>query len=224
MQDYSTSSLTRSEQLLDSLRKDIIVGLIAAGERITEESLAERYGLSRTPVREALRVLAREGLLSYTPRHGYLVETIDIAEMDDLYAVRIAIEEQAALRIATTGEYSALNNLLEYWGEMPDGVAHGNLNLVFADEHFHETLAAASNSSVLTPMLQNINRRLHALRARDFIDDADRVRLTFDQHAAILRALLRKETELARAMLRAHILESHTYVRDRFLRERGEQP
>ena len=113
------NALTLSERLQETLRRDIVVGTIPGGTRITEESLAEQYGVSRTPVREALRVLARESLLSYTPRSGYLVESIDLSEMDDLYAIRIAIEEQSAARIVTAGQESILNNLLEYWGEMP---------------------------------------------------------------------------------------------------------
>lgn len=215
--------LTLSERLQETLRRDIVVGTLTGGTRLTEESLAERYGVSRTPVREALRVLAQESLLSYTPRSGYLVESIDLSEMDDLYAIRIAIEEQSAARIITAGQESILNNLLEYWGEMPPSVANGDLSLVFADEHFHETLTQASRSRVLPEMLKTINRRLHILRTRDFMA-ADRVNLTFNEHAGIVRCLLAGDARRAQAMLRSHILESHAFVRDSFLRQRGEQP
>jgi DNA-binding GntR family transcriptional regulator len=212
----NNSTLTLSERLLETLRMDIIMGVLPGGSRLTEESLAERYGVSRTPVREVLRVLARESLLTYTPRFGYAVESIDMAEMEDLYAIRITIEERAASRIVDANQQSILNNLLEFWGEMPASVASGDLNLVHADEHFHETLAAASASGVLQPMLQSINRRLHVLRTRDFVNP-ERVRLTFDQHSSILRALLDGDARLAQAMLRSHIWESHAYVRSRFL-------
>ncbi|HLF79858.1 MAG TPA: GntR family transcriptional regulator [Dehalococcoidia bacterium] len=222
MQQHTIPSSTRTERLVEILRLDIIKGVLPGGTRLTEEGLAERYGVSRTPVREALRVLALESLLDYTPRSGYVVEAIDLDEMDDLYAIRIAIEEQSAARLAGShGNDSVLNNLLEYWGEMPAAVASGDLNLVYADETFHESLAQASHSSVLPPMLQTINRRLHVLRVRDFMDP-ERVRLTFDQHAAILESLLKGDARLAQAMLRAHILESHAFVRARFLQDLGD--
>lgn len=211
--------LTLSEQLIERLRMDIVMGALPGGTRLTEERLAERYGVSRTPVREALRVLARESLLSYTPRSGYTVESVDLQETDDLYAVRIAIEEQSARRIVTAGRDDILRNLLEFWGARPPDVADGDVNLVHADEHFHETLASASLSTVLPPMLQTINRRLHVLRIRDFVSP-QRVRLTFEQHAAILGALLDKNAPLAEAMLRAHILESHAFVRAGVLDQR----
>ena len=221
MQQQPFLMATRTELLVETLRRDIIVGVWPGGARLTEEALAERYGVSRTPVREALRTLAIEALLAYAPRMGYIVETIDLDEMADLYAVRIAIEEQAVARLVLAGQESVLRNLLAYWGEMPVSVAEGDLNLVFADELFHETLAEASGSTALPPMLKSLNCRLHSLRARDFIDPL-RVRRTFDQHASILRSLLDRDAHLAQPMLRAHILESHAYVRSRFIQERGD--
>ncbi len=220
MQDASAATVTRSERLLEMLRLDIVRGLHRGGTRLTEEALAERYGVSRTPVREALRLLAQESLLTYTPRLGYTVESINIEEMDDLYAVRIAIEEQSASRIVTAGDFDRIHELLQYWQAPPDSVLNGDLNLVFADELFHETLCEASGSTVLPPMLQTINRRLHALRIRDFMNP-ERVRLTFQQHAAILRSLIARDARLARAMLRAHIWESHAYVKADFIAGSG---
>src|SRR5436190_23553650 len=118
MQVEVSSSPTRSEVLVEQLRLDIVRGVIAGGTRLTEESLAERYGVSRTPVREALRTLARESLLSYAPRAGYTVRSIDLDEMDDLYVIRCAIEEQTASKIAAE-HAGILTNLLSYWGDMP---------------------------------------------------------------------------------------------------------
>lgn len=210
--DASAATLTRSERLLEMLRLDIVRGLHPGGTRLTEEALAERYSVSRTPVREALRLLAQESLLTYTPRLGYTVESINIEEMDNLYAVRIAIEEQSASRIVLNNDMRQLHELLDFWQQMPASVAEGDINLVFADELFHETLTLVSGSSVLPPMLKSINQRLHVLRIRDFINP-ERVRLTFQQHASILRSLISRDARLARAMLRSHIWESHAYVK-----------
>jgi DNA-binding GntR family transcriptional regulator len=218
--DTTAATLTRSERLLEMLRLDIVRGVHRGGMRLTEEALAERYGVSRTPVREALRLLAQESLLTYAPRLGYTVESINIEEMDDLYAVRIAIEEQSATRIVRGGDFRRVSELLEYWQDPPASAVDGDINLVFADELFHETLAEASGSTVLPPMLKTINRRLHALRIRDFTNP-ERVRLTFQQHAAILRSLIARDTRLAQAMLRAHIWESHAYVKADFIAGSG---
>ncbi len=162
-------SLTRTQQVVDELRLEILRGRMPAGARITEEGLAERYGLSRTPIREALRLLTRESLLVHVPRAYYEVASVNLDEMDDLYATRVALEERVAERIAARGGGPALDELLAFWGSPPTSTA-ADVLLVFADEHFHEALADASGSTVLPPMLRNINHRLHALRMRDFID------------------------------------------------------
>jgi DNA-binding GntR family transcriptional regulator len=140
--------------------------------------------------------------------------------MDDLYTIRVAIEEQAAARLASAPARPVLENLLSYWGDMPSDVSGGDVNLVFADERFHEALATASGSTVLPPLLRNINHRLHVLRIRDFVAP-ERVRRTFDQHASILRSLLDRDTRTAQAMLSAHIWESYAFVRASALEAQG---
>jgi DNA-binding GntR family transcriptional regulator len=206
------ASATRTQELQDCIRLDIVRDVLPAGSRLTEEALAERYGVSRTPVREALRVLERESLLRYTPRAGYVVATVDLDEMDDLYAVRVAIEAEVAERIARRDERTTLEELLAFWGNPPPTDEAGDVGLVFADEAFHEALAQASGSAVFPGMLRNINQRLHALRIRDFVSPR-RVQRTYDQHAAVLRSLLDGDARLAAAQLRSHIWESRSFVR-----------
>lgn len=204
-------SLTRTQQVVDEIRLEILRGVLLPGTRITEESLAARYGLSRTPVREALRFLTRESLLVHVPRAHYVVASVNLDEMDDLYSMRVALEECVAGRIVARGAADAVRDLLGFWGSPPPSTDE-DVSLVFADEHFHETLAAASGSTVLPPMLRNINNRLHALRMRDFTNPG-RIRRTYEQHAAILHALIAGDGRLAAGLLRAHIWQSYGFVR-----------
>lgn len=207
------ATTTRSELLLERIRSDIVRNALPPGARLTEEALAERYGVSRTPVREVLRQLARESLLGYAPRIGYTVATVDLPEMDDLYTVRADIEQHIAQRIALDPGNPALEELLRFWEVPSDQYRMGDVHLVFADEHFHETLAETSGSAVFSPLLRNINQRLHVLRIRDFLDPR-RVERTYEQHAAVARCLLRGDARLGAAILRAHIWESHAFVRE----------
>jgi DNA-binding GntR family transcriptional regulator len=206
----TSDGLTRTHRVAEDLRMEILRNVLPAGTRITEEGLAERYGLSRTPVREALRLLTREALLIHAPRAYYEVARINLDEMDDLYAIRVSLEEKVADRIARIGANEEVRALRAFWSAPPPA-GEGDVQLVFADENFHETLAAASGSTVLPPILRNINNRLHALRMRDFIDP-ERVQRTYEQHLAILDALLRADGRLAGALLRAHIWQSYDFV------------
>lgn len=203
---------TRAGKLVDLLRGDIAAGRFASGERITESKLAEMYGTSRTPVRESLRVLTQERLLDHVPNWGHRVARLRLSDLDDLYAVRMGIEQQSVSRLSEgTGDLGAVRELLEVWGVNP-AESPADVNLVFADEEFHETLARACGGTVLLPTLQLINRRLHSLRIREFINE-DRVRRTYEQHAGILRAILDGEPRYATALMRSHILEGQRYVR-----------
>lgn len=201
---------TRSEELAGLLRAEIVADALPAGARLTEESIAERFGVSRTPVREALRALEREALLEYRPHAGYVVAAVSTGDMDDLYTIRVSIEEQVAARLALAPSLDALTPLEMFWSASAN-MRGADVSLVFADEQFHEGLAIASGSAVFSELLRNINHRLHVLRIRDFAD-AERVWRTFDQHAGILRALRARDARLARALLRAHIWESHSFV------------
>ena len=202
--------MTRTQQVADEIRLEILRNVLSPGTRITEEGLAERYGLSRTPIREALRLLTRESLLIHVPRAYYEVAAVNLDEMDDLYAMRVALEERVATRLAGTATLQGLGELLEFWSIAPEAHA-SDVQLVLADEHFHETLAALSGSTVLAPMLRNINNRLHALRMRDFVEPR-RIVATYEQHLAILQALLKRDGRLASALLRSHIWQSYDFV------------
>lgn len=203
---------TRAGKLVDLLRNDIAAGKFAPGERITEGKLAEIYGTSRTPVRETLRVLTQEMLLDHVPNWGHRVARLRLSDLDDLYAVRLGIEQQSVSRLTEgAGDLGVVRDLLQVW-DIGRAESPPDVNLVFADEKFHETLAAASGGTVLLPTLQLINRRLHSLRIREFINQ-DRVRRTYEQHAGILHAILDGDPGYATALMRAHILEGQRYVR-----------
>ncbi|HET7738034.1 MAG TPA: GntR family transcriptional regulator, partial [Tepidiformaceae bacterium] len=133
------ATLTRTQQVVEEIRLEILRNVLPAGTRITEEGLAERYGLSRTPVREALRLLTRESLLVHAPRAYYEVASINLDEMDDLYTMRVALEERVAERIARKVPVPNLMELVEFWSS-PPASNEGDVQLVFADEHFHESL------------------------------------------------------------------------------------
>jgi DNA-binding GntR family transcriptional regulator len=89
-----------AEPVVDALRAAIIAGDFAPGEQLRQATVAERFGVSRIPVREALRALAAEGLLCHAPNRGYFVKKLDVAEMEQLYWMR-GLLEQRVLQTAT---------------------------------------------------------------------------------------------------------------------------
>jgi len=143
------ASTTNTFRVQDELREAILTGTLPPGSRLRAEPLAERLRTSRTPVREALILLAREGLVDIEPRRGAVVRPFDAADLLDLYDVRALIEPYAARRAATRIEAPALGRLREL-SDLAD--ARGAADDAAVDdqmafnEEFHRIIVAAAGS------------------------------------------------------------------------------
>lgn len=199
----------RAETVYRRIRSDLLTGRIRPGQRVTEQWAADHYRVSRTPVREAYRRLAEEGLLTHRPRHGYSAPVIDRREIEELYEVRRALEV-LSVRLAADadGQRPVLASLHRTWsadGRVPSA------DIVYRDEAFHTGLAKVGGNRALLGLLETINARIRLVRVHDFLDAA-RVAATVDQHLAILSAVERRDADAAGSLMDAHISESASVV------------
>jgi DNA-binding GntR family transcriptional regulator len=155
---------TSAARVQDELRSAILEGALAPGERLRAEAVAERLGTSRTPVREALLMLEREGLVVVEPHRGAVVRAFDAADLLDLYEVRALVEPHAALRAATRIEPQALERLRRLCekAERPDATVDEQIT---GNEEFHALIAAAAGSPRLLAALRAVAGIPHAFRA-----------------------------------------------------------
>ncbi len=194
-----------AESVYRRMRSDLMRGRILPGSRVTEQWAAAHYRASRTPVREACRRLAEDGLLSHKPRQGYWAPMIDLREVDELYAVRRALEAvsvRGASQAATAP--SVVAQLRRAWSG--DAPAAGE-EAVYRDEAFHVGLARLGGNRVLGAMLGSINARIRLVRVHDFLEVA-RVEITVHQHLGILDAVEAGRADQAAELMDAHISES----------------
>jgi DNA-binding GntR family transcriptional regulator len=201
---------THSERFLAEsvylrIRSDLLQGRIAAGQRVTELWAAERYQASRTPVREACRRLAEEGLLVHRPRFGYRVARIEHQEICDLYEMRRALEAVALRRACSAeGPRAGLAEVRRAWtGRAPKP----GEDVLYRDEAFHVGIAEVGGNGAVVASLEAVNARIRMVRVHDFLD-ADRIAATIDQHLAILDAIERRDAPAACELMESHILES----------------
>lgn len=201
----------RGESVYRRMRADLLRGRIRPGDRVTEHWAAENYNVSRTPVREACRRLAEEGLLAHRPRHGYSAPVIDPIEIEEFYEVRRALETVTVRRAAEApGSRPILASLRRAWSvDMPEP----GVEIVYRDEAFHLALARISNARVALQMLESINARIRLVRVHDFLDQ-DRIRATVDQHMAIIEAIEARDADTAAALIDSHITESAEVVQE----------
>lgn len=181
------------------------------GRRLVEDELSVRYGVSRTPVREALRQLEQEGLVVAPPGRGRFVREISLRDYEDVSFVRLALEDVAVIQACERASDEAISALQSSWDASPDHSADGSY--VYADERFHSGVADLSDNAFLRDSLARVNDRIRIIRLTDFTN-ADRIEIVQVEHQAILGAVLERDVEQARRRMRSHIERSGANVRE----------
>jgi DNA-binding GntR family transcriptional regulator len=202
------ASVTSAVRVQEELREAILAGSLPPGARLRAEPLAERLRTSRTPVREAPILLAREGLVDLEPRRGAIVRAFDAADLADLYDVRALIEPHAARRAATRIAAAQLERLAaicdeaEARGAADDAAVEDQVAL---NEEFHRIVLDAAGSPRLEAALRAVAGIPRAFRAAFWHDDAQREQSLFC-HRQIVHALERRQPRLAESVMRMHIV------------------
>ncbi len=199
-----------AEQVYLNLKADIFDFRLLPGDRFTETELAERYRTSRTPVRDALYRLKREGYLDVAFRNGWNVKPFDFARFDELYDLRMVLEAAAVERLSLRSLIE-LPELESAWLVPAAAREHDPIRLAELDERFHCALVEAAGNREIAAVHTQITERIRVIRRLDF-RKLPRVAATYEQHAQILREILRRRSREAEMLLRAHIEESKAEV------------
>ncbi len=208
--------ITLRHRIYKQLRRAIIMGRRAPGERLSVEELCQTYESGISPVRDALQMLGQEGLVTIKPRSGYFVTSVTVKELRDLLDLREVLElaavERAALRISE-GELDALADVhAGYTGDDDESYDR------YTDEnrHFHYLLARASGNAELADMLV----RLHDRLAR-FMVLRHAGATQHETHAAIVAALRARDVATARQAMLDEVTGSKQAILDRVMEGEG---
>jgi DNA-binding GntR family transcriptional regulator len=201
-----------AESVYLGIKQDIFDFRLLPGDRFTENEIAGRLNVSRTPAREALYRLEREGYLQVHFRSGWSVRELDFKQFDDLYDLRIALETAAVKQLCDQAERPNLEELKSAWLIPPDARLDDGERVCALDEAFHCTLVAATGNREMARCHQEVTERIHLLRRLDFTETG-RIAATYLEHAQILRGVLRHDADRAIGLLRAHIETSKFEVR-----------
>ena len=198
------------------MKADIAEFRMLPGARFSENAVAARARVSRTPVREALLRLQREGFLDVHSKSGWRVKELDFERFEHLYDARVVLELDAVRKLcaAETGAAAqeALAGLKRIWFVPQKQRLSDWIEVAKLDEAFHAALVAAAGNPELARMHADVTERIRIVRRLDFTQ-AERVQYTYDEHAAILRAILARKQQQAALLLRSHIEQSKLEVR-----------
>jgi DNA-binding GntR family transcriptional regulator len=202
-----------NEVVAERLRHDIVVGRLRAGERLAEERLADDYGVSRTPVREALRRLQAEGFVDMVPNRGATVRSVGLDEARDLLAVRAALE---TLVVRQAVERASPADVVDMRALVAAGVAatsrHDWDEVTELNARFHDRLALASGNAIAHQLITQLRDRIAWVYASEV---ARRAAASWSEHADIVDALGRRDAELAVRRIATHIANAERAYRPR---------
>jgi DNA-binding GntR family transcriptional regulator len=194
------------EQVIAALRQAIMDFQLKPGQRLVERELIEQLGVSRTTIREALRELASEGLVTVVPQRGAMVTAPSLEEAIDLYEVRAALESlvvQHFVERADDAEVAALVATVENLAVVT-GRTHDVKEMLAAKDQFYAVLIAGAKSAALQQLLEGIQARVQMLRATS-LSEAGRSTEVVAELRAVVAAVAKRDAPLASSLTAAHI-------------------
>lgn len=199
----------RDLDVYTALKSEIADFRVKPGDRLLESELSARFGVSRTPVREALQRLEQEGLI-VAPGGVRVVRHFDLREFEDMYKLRVAIELLACEQACERAPDAILCEMRDAWVEWYRGAAEDDdpeYDIAAIEGRVHLGLARLSQNDMLVSTLARINDRIAVIRKMDFLEP-ERVERTREQHLAILDAIAARDVERAQTLMKAHIEEA----------------
>jgi DNA-binding GntR family transcriptional regulator len=199
------------EIVFESLREAIMSGILEPGERLMEIQLAEELGVSRTPVREAIRKLELENFVVMIPRKGAYVAGVSLKDIADVFEIRSALEGLAAGLAAeriTDDELEQMERVLFYRAD------EGELDLeqlVKSDTDFHALVYKASRNERLIQILANLREQIQRFRTTSLAVPG-RMKHAIDEHRRIVEALRNHDSEEAQSLAIAHIVTAENVM------------
>ncbi|WP_116244114.1 GntR family transcriptional regulator [Nocardiopsis sp. FIRDI 009] len=211
------TATSRRDRVYALMREEVLSGRISPHTRLGEVRLAEHFGVSRTPVREALARLHSDGLVERR-ENGFYVTVPNLAELRDLYELRVTLELRGIARAiedpTVTHDPDILADERERWEKLRVEPPAPDPSFVLLDEDYHAALSRASGNRALTESLVSVNQRIRRVRMYDFLTE-DRVASTITEHIQIVEHLMARELDSAYRAMHDHVGASMQVVLER---------
>ncbi len=193
------------EEVADQLRSRIFAHELTPGTWIDEQSLAKEFGISRTPLREAVKVLAAEGLITMKLRRGAYVTEVNRGDLEQIFTILSLLEGEAAKEAAVKANERDLNELDDMHLRLEKAAADRNLEQFFEiNVRFHERIIAIANNPWMSGVIADLRKVLN-LQRKDSLSRTGRMQSSLAEHREILKALLKRDPRTAEQAMRTHL-------------------
>jgi DNA-binding GntR family transcriptional regulator len=203
--------MTLRERIVESIRNAIVNGQLPSGTRIAEPELADKFGISRTPIREAFRQLESEGFISVVPRKGAIVASLSAQDVSNFYDLKMVLEGYAARCAAKTLDAGDISKM-ETVNRQLETASHKKDLRRILDLHneFHDIFLRACGNEKLHAIVQNMVMQFQ--RFRLILATPGRVEGSIRQHEEIIEAFRRRDPDLAEELVRKNALYGKTLL------------
>lgn len=204
----STDKYSLRGRVFHKIREDILSGKYVKGEELKENTIAKELGVSRTPVREALRQIELEGLINMVPNKGATVAGFTSKDVNDIYVIRSYLEGLCAKWACENITEEQIEQLeeIQYLTEFHTKKKHYD-QLVELDNRFHDIIYEASNSRILNHLLTDYHHYVQRIRMQSLSND-ERAKSCLEEHNAILEAIKERNSDKAEELAHQHIYKT----------------
>jgi DNA-binding GntR family transcriptional regulator len=201
------------EDVADKLREQIFSKKLLPGSWLDEQSLADQFGISRTPMREAIKVLASEGLVTIKMRRGAYVTEVFRSDLEQIFTILSLLEGQAAKEAATKASEAQLNLLDHLHHRLETAAADRDIEQFFEiNVKFHELIQEIAGNRWMNGVIADL-RKVLKLHRRDSLTSTGRLQNSLLEHREILRALLKRDEAAAESAMQKHLANGLEAVR-----------
>jgi len=205
---------TTPQHALEGLRGAIVAGLLRPGQRVPQEEIAGQLGVSVAPVREALRILEQEGQVTYLPRRGYFVTTLQIRDLEEIYELRSVLEARAARRAMPSLDEDALERILVAARDCVNAVDAGDVSAeLAANRRFHFAILDSPEHPHTMRLIRLLWDSTEAYRALYYNSPVER-RSSIEAHDRIIEALREHDADQLVKELASHRERALTVLRE----------
>lgn len=208
---FQHKSISLADQIFERLESDILIGKYAYGTLLTETALSEELGVSRTPIREALRRLQQENLIKDTNK-GMMVVGITEEDLKDIYNVRLKLEGMVIEKFIeniTEESLAALKEILDF--QEFYGGKHDSYHVIFKDSEFHESIYKNCGSPILCETLLPLHKKVVKFRQAS-IEKTGRTEKSINEHKALYNAIKQRDIASAKRLVEEHILNARNSI------------
>jgi DNA-binding GntR family transcriptional regulator len=216
--DYNRKYLR--DVIFENLKSAIMNGKLKQGNMITEQQISREFGISRTPVREALYKLTATGLIRIIPHKGFLISKWSIKEIRDVFEIRVVLERLAVELFIKNFHQKNIEKLEEIIEKMEKAVQENNfMEAAKMNNQFHDLIIEKSDNQEIFNVMEPLKNKINIFRLISISTPA-RLKISLAEHRSILVSISKKDIENAKKLIEMHIRQVMTIIEKKLLEEK----